>query len=80
MLSEDHSFVENATEGACPSELDLWDHALTAYDACDYEIAMEHFMRLGTKAKPLYNLGIVRLALRQPHQAVTIWTLYFDRF
>lgn len=50
--------------------LDLWKDALNAFDLCDYEIAIDHFRKIGNLSKALYNIGVANIALGQINEAV----------
>lgn len=52
-------------------DLDLWKDALNAFDLCDYEIAIDHFHRLGNLSKALYNIGVSHVALGRINEAVS---------
>ena len=61
---------------AMQHDLDVWRDALHAFDNCDYEIAIDHFRRIGNISKALFNTGVAHIALGQTACAVSqLWVL-----
>lgn len=58
-------------------DLNLWKDALNAFDLCDYEIAIDHFRKLGNLSKSLYNIGVSHVALGQPNEAVSFIYIFW---
>ena len=47
-----------------------WEDGLRAFDACEYDIAISHFQKIGSLSKIFYNIGIAQIALDQSVDAV----------
>lgn len=51
-------------------ELEYWVSGINAFDGADYEMAAAHFRRLGDRAKPLYNVAVCYLNMKDHDSAV----------
>ena len=53
------------------AERSAWEDGLRAFDACEYEIAVHHFEKIGSLSKAHYNIGIAQVAQGDNDNAVT---------
>lgn len=60
------------------AERNAWDNGLRAFDACEYEIAINHFQKIGSLSKAHYNIGVACIAQGNNDNAVHVWNLTYD--
>lgn len=57
-------------------DLEVWRAGLTAFDQCEYEIAIDHFKRVGSLSKALYNIAVSHIALADIDSAVRYCVIF----
>jgi hypothetical protein len=55
------------------AERNAWEDGLRAFEACEYEIAANHFQKIVSLSKAHYNIGVAWIAQGNIDNAVHVW-------